>query len=327
MSFYIGNVEIKNKVIVAPMAGVTNLAYRVILKDFGTSLIYTEMISDKGLLYDNQKTYEMIEVFEENKPIALQLFGSEVESMVEAAKYIDEHSPADIIDINMGCPVNKVVKSGAGSALMKNPELAFKIVSEIVKVVKKPVTCKIRLGWDDQHINAVEFAKGLEKAGAKAIAVHGRTRSQMYTGKADWQRIKLVKDALNIPVIGNGDIFTPEDAKAMLEETGVDAIMIGRGLLGSPWLIKQTVDYLENGFYEKNIDLEIRKKYIYLHLEKLVRLKGERIAVLEMRTHGAWYIKGLPHASRVKPKIVQAETVTEIIKIMNEYFDLIENSN
>ncbi|QWB99983.1 tRNA dihydrouridine synthase DusB [Mycoplasmatota bacterium] len=319
----IGNIKLKNQVIVAPMAGVTNLAYRIILKDFGASLIYTEMISDKGLMYDNKKTHDMVEVIDENKPISLQLFGSEVDSMVKAAKYIDQYSNADIIDINMGCPVTKVVKSGAGSALMKTPNLAFKIVEEIVKNVKKPVTVKIRKGWDHQSINAVDFAKGLEKAGADAIAIHGRTRSDMYTGHADWQIIKKVKEAVSIPVIGNGDILTPEDAKRMIEETGVDAIMIGRGILGNPWLIQQTVEFLETGSYQKEIDLETRKKYIFMHLEKLINLKGEKIAVLEMRSHGAWYIKGLPNASRVKNKIVNCHTSEEIKKILNEYFNSI----
>jgi nifR3 family TIM-barrel protein len=321
MSFNIGQVKIKNKVMVAPMAGVTNLAYRIILKEFGASLIYTEMISDKGLLYNNKKTHDMIEVLDDNKPISLQLFGSEVDSMVKAAIYIDKNSNADIIDINMGCPVTKVVKSGAGSALMKTPELAFEIVSEIVKNVNKPVTVKIRKGWDHNHINAVSFAKGLEKAGAKAIAIHGRTKSDMYTGHADWDIIKQVKEAVNIPVIGNGDITSPEDANRMIDQTGVDAIMIGRGLLGNPWLIGQCVDYLETGDYQKEIDIETRKKYILLHLKKLIQLKGEHIAVLEMRSHGAWYLKGLPGASRIKSKIVQVDSVKEIEKIINDYFD------
>lgn len=321
MSFNIGQVKINNKVMVAPMAGVTNLAYRIILKEFGASLIYTEMISDKGLLYNNKKTHDMIEVLDDNKPISLQLFGSEVESMVKAAIYIDQNSNADIIDINMGCPVTKVVKSGAGSALMKTPDLAFEIVSEIVKNVSKPVTVKIRKGWDHNNVNAVSFAKGLEKAGAKAIAIHGRTKSDMYTGQADWDIIKQVKEAVNIPVIGNGDITCPEDAKRMIDQTGVDAIMIGRGLLGNPWLIGQCVEYLEKGTYRKEIDIETRKKYILLHLKKLIHLKGEHIAVLEMRSHGAWYLKGLPGASRIKSKIVQVDSVKEIEQIINDYFN------
>jgi len=326
MSFFIGDIEIKNQVIVAPMAGVTNLAYRMILKEFGAGLIYTEMISDKGLLYENKRTHDMIEILDENKPIALQLFGSNVETMVKAAIFIDQHSNADIIDINMGCPVTKVVKAGAGSALMKTPDLAFEIVREIVNHVNKPVTVKIRKGWDKTQINAVEFAKGLEEAGAKAIAIHGRTKSEMYTGKADWQIIKEVKAAVSIPVIGNGDITTPEEALLMLEETGVDAVMIGRGILGSPWLIKQAADLINKGEYLQTIDLNTREYYMMLHLKKLMELKGERIAVLEMRTHGAWYIKGLPHASRIKPKIVQAESIKDIKKIFEEYFSKLRAS-
>ncbi|MFO7968860.1 MAG: tRNA dihydrouridine synthase DusB [Bacillota bacterium] len=320
MPFKIENIQLNNKCVVAPMAGVTNLAYRLILKDFGAALIYTEMISDKGLLYKNKKTLDMIKILDENRPIALQLFGSEVKSMVEAAKYIDKYSNADIIDINMGCPVTKVVKSGAGSALMKTPKLAFKIVKEIVKNVSKPVSVKIRSGWDHNNINAVSFAKGLENSGVSLIAVHGRTRSDMYSGIVNLDIIKQVKEAVNIPVIGNGDIKSPEDAKKMLDYTNVDAIMIGRGILGNPWLVKQIVDYLEKGEYEKDISYFERKAYLEKHLNHLIKLKGEKIAVLEMRSHGAWYLKGLPGASKIKNLIVNCNTVEEIKAVINNYF-------
>ncbi len=327
MKWYIGDVELNNRVIVAPMAGVTNLAYRSILKEFGAALIYTEMISDKGLLYNNHKTIEMIEINDFEKPVSLQLFGSEVETMVEAAKFIDKNSKADIIDINMGCPVPKVVNSNAGSKLMTMPDLAYEIVSNIVKSVTKPVTVKIRAGWNKSNINAVEFAKKMEKAGVKAIAIHGRTRSDMYSGKADLNIIKAVKEAVNIPVIGNGDIQTPEDAQHMLEYTGCDAVMIGRGLLGNPWLIKQVVDYLEKGSYQKDIDLNTKETYILEHIERLVELKGEKIAALEMRSHGAWYLKGLKNSSKIKAKISSSNGIEEIKEIIKSYFKYLKKEN
>lgn len=324
MKWKIGTLEIQNQVVVAPMAGVTNLAYRNILKEFGAGLIYTEMISDKGLLFENNKTKDMTEILEEEKPIVLQLFGSEVETMKNAAIYIDQFTNCDVIDINMGCPVTKVVKAGSGSKLMTTEDLAYDIVRTVVANVTKPVTVKIRSGWDHAHMNAVAFAKKLETAGISALAIHGRTRSDMYTGKADLDMIRDVKAALNIPVIGNGDIRTPEDAKHMLEYTGCDAIMIGRGLLGNPFLIEQTVSYLETGHYDKEIDLKKRKEYMIKHMEKLIRLKGEHIAVLEMRSHGPWYIKGLKNASHTKQELVSANTIDEVRTIIDEYFKSLE---
>ncbi|MCK4552001.1 MAG: tRNA dihydrouridine synthase DusB [Tenericutes bacterium] len=320
MKWKIRDVIIGNQVVVAPMAGVTNIAYRSILKEFGAGLICTEMISDKGLLYENNKTQDMTEILDSERPISLQLFGSEVETMVKAAIYIDKNSKCDIIDINMGCPVNKVIKSGAGSKLMTEPELAYNIVMNIVKNVKKPVTVKIRSGWNHKSINAVEFAVLMENAGASAITVHGRTRSDMYTGKADLDIIKAVKAAVNIPVIGNGDIRTPRDAEYMLDYTGCDAVMVGRGILGNPFLIKQIVDFIETNNFEEEVSLALRKEYILKHLDKLIQLKGEHIAVLEMRSHGAWYIKGLKNASQIKQRIVSANSVQEIKDIIEEYF-------
>jgi len=325
MKLRVKNLELVNNVFVAPMAGVTDLAYRLILKEFGAGLIYTEMISDKGLLFENKKTHNMIEIFDYEKPIALQIFGSEVETMVAAAQLIDKESNCDIIDINMGCPVPKVTKAGSGSKLMTTPDLAYEIVKAIVDNVEKPVSVKFRSGWDHNSKNAVEFAKLMEKAGASLIAVHGRTRTDMYSGKADLDIIKAVKESVKIPVIGNGDIKQPEDAEFMINYTGCDGVMIGRGILGNPWLIKQTIDYLTTGSYEKVISPETKKEYLLKHLEHLIQYKGEHIAVLEMRTHGAWYLKGLPGAAKVKTKIVNAKSVVEIKDIIEEYFK--ENKN
>ena len=318
--FKIGNVEIKNNVCLAPMAGVCNSAFRRIIKEMGCGLLYAEMVSDKALVYDNEKTKDMLYMTEEERPIAQQIFGSDKESFVKAAKIVEEIMHPDIIDINMGCPVPKVaVKSQAGSALLKNTEKIYEIVSEVVKEVNVPVTVKIRSGWDEEHINAVEVAKICEKAGASAIAIHPRTRSQAYSGLADWNIIKQVKENVSIPVIGNGDIVSVFDAKRMFEETGCDAVMIGRGCLGNPYLIKQVVHYLKTKEIIKDQTPKEKIQTCLKHFKYLLQIKPEKVAVLEMRTHGAWYLKGLPNGVGIKRKLYEIKTKYEFIKILEEY--------
>ena len=316
----IGDVEIKNQVVLAPMAGICNNAYRRIVKELGCGLIYAEMVSDKAVSFKNERTLELLYMSEEERPINQQIFGSDVDSFVTAAKYIYETMKPDLIDINMGCPVPKVaLRAQAGSALLKNPDKVYEIVSAVVKSVPIPVTVKIRSGWDSSSINAVEIAKKIEEAGAKAIAVHGRTRAQGYSGKADWSIIKKVKEAVSIPVIGNGDIRSCYDAKRMIEETGCDAVMIGRGALGNPWLIKECVDYLESGIEPQEVTVDEKIEMILKHLSYLLEIKPEKVAILELRSHAAWYLKGIPHTAQVRQKLMQATTKEDVKTILNEF--------
>ena len=319
MEWKIGNVKISNQVVLAPMAGICNSAYRQICKDIGCGLIYAEMVSDKAITYNNQKTIDMLYMTEKERPISQQIFSSDKESFVEAARFIEREMKPDIIDINMGCPVPKVaVRAQAGSALLKDLDKIFDIVSSVVSSVNVPVTVKIRSGWDSNHINAVEVAKVIEKAGASAICVHPRTRSQGYSGKADWNIIKEVKENVSIPVIGNGDIKSPEDAKRMLEETKCDAVMIGRGVLGNPWLIKNIVNYLDG---KEVIDVSIvdRIDMCLKHLKLLDSLKNEKLACLEIRNHISWYFKGIKGANELKNKVYQTTSIHDIILLLNEF--------
>ena len=319
MKWKIGNVEIKNQVVFAPMAGVSNISYRQIIKEMGAGLIYSEMISTMGIVYNGKKTIDLINFNENERPISIQIFGSDLKSFVEAAKYIEENFHPDIIDINMGCPVPKVaIKSQAGSALLKDPDKIYEIVKAVVDNTNTPITVKIRSGWDDKHINAVEVAKKIESAGASAIAIHARTRSQGYSGSANWNIIKEVKQSVKIPVIGNGDITTPELAKQMLDETGCDAIMIGRATLGNPWIIKEIVHYLDtNELLPKPTNTE-RIEMIKTHYNLLKKYSNTTHALLEIRTHALWYLKGIPGTKEIKTKICQAKTEEEFMNIIKK---------
>ena len=320
----IGNVELKNNIILAPMAGLTDLPFRRICEMYKPGLVVTEMVSGKALQYNDEKTKKLLNMKDEARPISAQIFGSDVETMKYAAKYVSEI--ADIVDINMGCPAPKVVKNGDGSKLLLDLKKVEEITKAVVESSKVPVTVKIRKGWDNEHIVAVDVAKIVEKAGAKAITVHGRTRSEFYTGKADWDIIKKVKEEVSIPVIGNGDIKTPEDAKKILEYTHCDGIMIGRGVLGNPWLIEQIQTYLENGSV-REIKNEERIEIIFKHIDLEVKEKGENVGIKEMRKHICYYLKGLPMASEIRNRINKLETEKEVKETLKEYFNSIEHIN
>lgn len=318
-SWKIRDIVIENPIVIAPMAGISNVAFRTICKEFGAGLIYTEMVSDKALFYQNVKTLGMTQVEEKEHPITMQLFGHDIDSMVYAAKLLDTQTDCDIIDINMGCPVNKIIKSNAGSALMKDVDYAVSLVEAVIKEVTKPVSVKMRIGWDSEHVTCVELAKRLEAVGVSAIAIHGRTRYQMYEGKADWSYIKLVKDAVCIPVIGNGDIRSGEDAKRMMEETGCDAVMIGRGVLGDPWLIKEATQYLTTGKYTSKTSIQEKFMYARKHANRLCELKGENVGMKEMRGHAAWYVKGLQNCHSLKNQLTLMTTYQEFDDLLSTY--------
>ncbi|MBC5638434.1 tRNA dihydrouridine synthase DusB [Ornithinibacillus sp. BX22] len=320
----IGNITIPNRVTLAPMAGVSNWAFRLTVKEFGAGLITAEMVSDKGILNRNQKTMKMLYIDEQEMPMSLQIFGGDKDSLVQAAQYVDQNTNASIIDINMGCPAPKITKIDAGSRWLLDPDKIYNMVKAVVENVDKPVTVKMRTGWDEDHIYAIDNAKAIEAAGGSAIGLHGRTRKQMYEGYANWDIIKEVKAAVNIPVIGNGDIDSPEIAKKRLEETGVDAVMVGRAALGNPWIIYQIVQYLETGVLIDNPTPQEKVDICLLHMDRLIKLKGEKVAIMEMRKHAAWYLKDIEGNGKARKQINKAETRDELVNILLEFVREVE---
>lgn len=318
MKLQIGNVNLQNNVVLAPMAGVTDLPFRLLCREQGVGLLCMEMVSAKAIYYNNKNTEELMRIEPEEKPVSLQLFGSDPYIMSEMAKRIEE-KPFDILDVNMGCPVPKVVNNGEGSALMKNPTLVRDIVTAMAKAIRKPLTVKIRKGFDEEHVNAVEIAKIIEDSGAAAIAVHGRTRQQYYSGEADWDIIRQVKEAVSIPVIGNGDVKSPESAERLLRETGCDGIMIGRAAQGNPWLFGQITHYLDTGELLPKPELSEVKEMILRHARLQLKYKGEYTGIREMRKHVAWYTAGYPHSARLRASVNEIETMEQLLHLIENW--------
>ncbi len=324
----IGNVEIKNRIVFAPMAGISNESFRSIIKSMGAGLIYSEMVSNMGIIYNSKNTINMLKINDEERPISIQIFGSDVDSFVKASKYVCENAKPDIIDINMGCPVPKVaLRSQAGSGLLKDPQKIYEIVNAVVNSVNVPVTVKIRAGWNNNTINCVEVAKLIEKAGASAIAIHPRTREQGYSGKADWNLIKAVKERVNIPVIGNGDITTIYDAKRILEETGCDAIMIGRATIGNPWFIRECVEYVENNNIIDEPTNKERIDMMVYHYELIKKNEGDKKAILDIKTHALAYLKYIPQSKQLKTEIALCKTEDEFYNCVNKIYNHINVIN
>lgn len=315
----IGNVEIDKRMVLAPMAGISNKAFLSLAKEFGAGLVVTEMISDKGIEHRNAKTLSMLDFDGIPNPLSIQIFGGDATTLVEAAKFVEAHTTADIIDINMGCPVPKVTKNESGSRLLLDPDKIYDVVSAVASSVALPITVKMRTGWDNDHLFPVENALAAEKAGAGAVAMHGRTRAQMYEGSANWDILAQVASKMTIPFIGNGDVRTPEDAKRMLDETGVDAVMIGRAALGNPWMLKRTSHFLETGEELPEPTIAEKIETAKIHLIRLTDLKGDDTGSREFRQHAAYYLKGAPRAAKVKLAVNQANTSAEIFSIFDDY--------
>lgn len=318
-TWQIGNVTIPNRVVVAPMAGVTNAAFRVICKDFGAGLVVCEMISDRGIMYQNPKTLAMMFVDPKEHPMSIQIYGGSRETLVQAAQFVDQQTSADIIDINMGCPVNKVTKTDAGAKWLLAPDKVYEMVASVTAAVQKPVTVKMRTGWDDQHVLAVQNALAAQRGGAQAVAMHGRTRQQMYRGQADWDVLKRVADALTIPLMGNGDVRTPEDARRMLTEVGADAVMIGRAVEGNPWMLRRTTHYLATGELLPEPTPMEKMQTAQAHLQRLVALKGERGGCHEFREQAPYYLKGIPRSARTKVAIMEAESAAAMQALLAKF--------